>query len=425
MHRPDDHDGVALGVDLTQQPTDERVGALERLGEEMVTLHRRGEDAVGVLAHQIGRLDEHDRARLPDVAERAQHGFVVVSQAERRVRVLEEQLGPERAGRHLSVRSHQPRDGLPPVVPPEWELLGVVPVAVGDHRSGPVAAGELVAKGADLGVEQLLPVLVDDAGDPEVHEAAVGITPRPALEGLTGGDVAERLVDTEALAVGVRLRPDRPRTGPEGHVAVGGRRLAVDRPRREAADGGRVEQPDQVRKLVLAGLDVLPRHGGERDDEHPPRLRLGRTRPGTVGHADQGERHRQHREEAEGDRAPHASTSALSGSRSGTSGSSTRRRSTRPPVARTPRRYNAPPTMTITVHRRALATRPAGSTTETTPHAATPITAERPMARGSAAGTIACPVRRDRPTLRISVPAVYAMEWPIPSAATRAAPSVR
>src|SRR5262249_37066173 len=160
-------------------------------------------------------------------------------------------------------------------------------------------------------------------------------------------------------------------------------------PGREPADGGAVEQPNQIRKLVPAGLDVLPRHGGGRDEEEALRLPPRTLPPRPVPHPPHPPRDCEPRPQDEPGRTAHPPTPAPSGARSGASGPSTRCRSTRPPVARTPRTYRAPPTSTITVHSAALAMRPDGSSTETTPQAARPITTERPTARGSAPGRIA------------------------------------
>src|SRR5215207_4292982 len=423
MDRSDHHDGVTLRVHLAEQAADELVRVPERLPQQLRTLGRCGELAVRVLSYEVGRLDEHDRARLPHVAKGAEHRLVVVSQTEGRLRVRDEQLRADRAGGHLSVGPHEAGDRLAPVVP-AGEFFGVQAVAVRDHRPRPVRARELVPERADLGVEELLLVLVHDAGDSQVDEAAAGAPARPPLEHLAGGCVAERLADLETFAVSVHVGADRARARAQGHVAVGQLRLPVDRPGGETADRGPVEQPRQVRQRVDAGFDVLPRHAGERDDQGASRLRLGGA--GGRGMRGRGNQQwcRQHRDACNRGDALHASTSALSGSRSGTSGSTIRRRSTRPPVTRTPRRYSAPPTSTITVHSAALATRPEGSSTEATHHPAPPTTTDRATARGSARGTIAWPVRRDRPTPSTTAPTVYAIVWPTPSAATRAAPSV-
>ena len=117
-------------------------------------------------------------------------------------------LGTDRAGGYLSVGAHEAGDGLTPVVAAD-ELLGVLAVAVRDDSPRPVRARELVAERADLGVEELLLVLVDDAGDPQVHEAARNLLSGPALEHLTRGAAAHGLADLEALAVGLHFRPDR------------------------------------------------------------------------------------------------------------------------------------------------------------------------------------------------------------------------
>src|SRR5207244_13364554 len=101
----------------------------------------------------------------------------------RRPGVRDEKLGTDRAGRHLSVGAHETGDRLTPVIPPD-ELLGVLAVSVRDDRSRPVRARELVAERADLGVEELLLVLVDDAANPQIYAAVGDRPPGPALENL-------------------------------------------------------------------------------------------------------------------------------------------------------------------------------------------------------------------------------------------------
>ena len=70
--RADDHDQVTR-FDVVEQSADDAIGVLERAGAHLHRLLVGGEPGLDVGPHEVGAFDQHDRARVPRVGERALH----------------------------------------------------------------------------------------------------------------------------------------------------------------------------------------------------------------------------------------------------------------------------------------------------------------------------------------------------------------
>ena len=85
------HDRVARRIDPFQQRAHQCVGRPQRVLEDLFALAGRHQVEVRVGAHEIGRFDEHDRARIPHRVERVDHSIDIESTTERGTCVVLEQ----------------------------------------------------------------------------------------------------------------------------------------------------------------------------------------------------------------------------------------------------------------------------------------------------------------------------------------------
>ena len=303
VRRPDDEDGIATEVDLLEQPAEELVGPAQCVRAQRVTLVGRREGAVRVGAHEVGRLDQHDRLWLPQVGERRLDLGVVELLPERRPFVGFEEVGAHPAALHDTGAVHERAHGGTPV--DGRVALGLDPVTVGDDSPRRAGVAQRVAERAGLGVEREVGVGVLDVGDGELDELAPGRGAGPAAEHLAREVGRESLVDAEALAVGAPVA-DRPGAGTDRHVAVADEAapaLEPDRggPGRQVGDAGPGEEPVEVGQVGV--LHVGPRHHREREDQDPVDLPggahgLARIRP--ARHTDDRRGHRDRDEEGRG-----------------------------------------------------------------------------------------------------------------------------
>ena len=155
--------------------------ARKACGEHRRALVGRGEVAIRVGTHEVGRLHEHDRLRLPHVLEGVGDNVVVEPHAERGVRVVLEQVLAHAALGHGAVRPHQRGDRG--TAEAARRLVGASSLSgagVGSSTPSPFAitareypaSRERVAERAHLGFEVGRLVGLHDLRQPEVHEPA-------------------------------------------------------------------------------------------------------------------------------------------------------------------------------------------------------------------------------------------------------------
>ena len=260
---------------MFEQPPDDAVGRLQRVGADPDRLLVRCEARREVGAYEVGALHQHHRTGGPRVVERAHHAVGVEPDTERGRGVGLQQRGVDLPARHLAVAGHQRRHrGAPPGRGTRLGRARVRPVAVGHDTAGDAGARQLVTEQADLGAVELAVVAVDGLGDRHVHQPVAGRDAGAGREHVAGGVAPERLVDPEALATG-RAVPHRPCAGTQGDVAARERRRPVDPVGDHGADGRLREQSIEVRRRGV--VEVGPLGRGQRDDEHPAPRRRGRT----------------------------------------------------------------------------------------------------------------------------------------------------
>jgi hypothetical protein len=246
------------------------------VGEHRVAPIARHHLAVDPRAHEVGRLDQHDRLGTPHVRECAGHRVDVEAHPEGRIRVVLEQCLAHLPRGHRALRIHEPRDGVAPEplrqfvggvaglrVGREWQLEAV---GIGDDRALVPRAFERVAERTHLGFEVGVLVRGDDLRQAEVHEAAPSVDARATRKRLTRGARAHVLVDLERGAVvgGVR----RHCLVARAQRRVAAREVGTDarRAHGEVGNRGVVEESVEVRDVVTV-VEVGPRELGQRDDE--------------------------------------------------------------------------------------------------------------------------------------------------------------
>ncbi len=215
-------------VDVLEQPADDAVGVLERAGAHLDRLLVGRELRLDVGPHEVGALDQHDRAGLPRVCEGALHPIGIEAHAERRGGVLAQQAVVDAAAGDLARAGHQRGDGRSP--PRRRTGVGrarIGAVAVGDDGARDARRGELVTEQTGLGAVELFVVRLDGVGDRHVHETVAGGETGAGGEHDTGVVATEVLVDAEALVAGGAVA-DGTRAGAHGDVAA-----------RQRASGGR------------------------------------------------------------------------------------------------------------------------------------------------------------------------------------------
>ena len=309
-HRTHDDDRVTFPVDVVEEPADERVRVVQRVGTEPRALLVGCETSGQISAHQIGTLHEHDGAAGPRSAKRVEHLIRVEPETERRPGIGLEELAVDASSRHLSFVGHQGRDRAPSVRRhPVLRRARVGAVAVGDHGTGDAGLRQLVAEQTDLRAVELAVVLVDDVVDRHVHEAAAGRGARAGREDTPRTVAPELLVDAEALACGLPSRR-RARARTERHIVAADRAGANDAVGDQPTDRRLGEQPVEVRQVDA--LQIGPLDVRERDDEHA-RDGLGAraARCAVCRSREQGEHGYEDRGTCEGD-APHCARSGSS-----------------------------------------------------------------------------------------------------------------
>ena len=298
--RPHDQHHVAV-VDVSEQPPDDAVGVLERAGAHLHRLLVGRELRLDVGAHEVGTLDQNDRARLPRVLERTLHPVGVEAHPERRGGVLAQQPVVDPTAGDLARARHQRGDrGAPPRRRPRVGSARVGAVTVGDHRARDAGVRQLVTEATGLGAEELLVVGLDGFGDRHVHEPVAGREPGAGGEHDTGAVAAEVLVDAESLVAGGAVA-ERARTGTDGHVAARQPGRSVDAVGDHRAHGRLREQPVEVRGGRL--LEVGPLGVGQRHDEDATLTGCGGRRRGRCGEGRQ-------RHDADRSRTRRAATAA-------------------------------------------------------------------------------------------------------------------
>ena len=204
------------GSTSLEQPTDELVGVAQRVRARSLTPARPTRSAsASVGPHEVGALDQHDRASVHDVVEGVEHrsGSSRTPKGARR-------SGCSRSRSTcppgtLPVAGHERGHRGPPVR--RHPLLGrarVAAVTVGDHRPRDARGRQLVAEEADLGAVELARRWSRSRRRSACTRARrrAGCrcgcgTPRPAESR------PKSLVDAEALpdVVGAARPPGRPR----------------------------------------------------------------------------------------------------------------------------------------------------------------------------------------------------------------------
>ena len=284
LGRPDDHDRVAVGIDLREQPPEHRVGVAERGGTQRHELLRGGEPHVAPEPGEVRCLDEHDAAfvaLVPRLVERVDHAVRIELHAERRGGIGGEQHVSDLAVLDDPRAVDQRQCGLAVAV------VGTRPVdAVGVRDHGPVhvVLRELVGDRTELDVVRQRRVLPAQRGEAQRHDAALRIASGAALEHFAGGDVADHLLGVELIAVDAG-QPDTTRPRAERHVGVGRAGSVRDDARRGQARQRRSgEKPFEVREVDR--VELAPRHARHREDEDAAdRRRIGRGRCRRVEYA--------------------------------------------------------------------------------------------------------------------------------------------
>ncbi len=282
-----------------------------------------GERAVQIGTQDVGAFHEHDAVRNPAPAKRVVHRVVVVAQAERRLRIPDEQLVADRSGGYEPVVVHQRAHGRPLELVDAFVDHRLRAVRVRDHRARYPAVFERVAECTQRGVVHAGGVLALERLDAEVHEAAVGRDARPLPEDVARGRLAVGLARFERLAR-ERVHGRRAPARTQRRVAAGDGVAAAGGTGHEVADGRLRQEVLEVRHVGRD--DVGPRHGRKRQHEHAldPSVRrrialCGAGHCASAARAGDEYAREQHAREGERDPAPNGHSSTA---RSGSVGSS-------------------------------------------------------------------------------------------------------
>ncbi len=318
--RADDHHRVVLDVDVGEHAPHQPIEPLQRRDPLRPELCGGGEIAVEVGAQHVGTLHQHDAPGRPRVGERVVRGVEVHAYAERPARRVLEQLAPDHPARHLAVAGHERVDRGALVLGQRVVDDGLRAVGVGDHRTRLPRTREGVAERSEARIEQAVGVLLLQRGDAEVHDLAVGVAPRALVVHLGRGGLAVGLGGLERLRGEWRPRRCAPARA-DGGVARRRRRALARRAGDHVAERRLGEQRLQVRDV--GGLDVAPRHRGQRDDEHAPHggVLRSRGRRGRRSRRGADEEHHRAQRRDERDHAPRRPAHHSSAARSGSAGS--------------------------------------------------------------------------------------------------------